>query len=124
MSTEVELLVQMAETLDEEKVGKIAEAYRAAGHPHTMFSMVAAKQAGRHDQACDAMRDVVMNVTIISIVNDYDPLDVDRVLWAGRNAAYAVATEDLIGSFAYSTREYGNLVDPWFAGFHEREGDR
>ena len=117
MSIEVELLVAMTEKLDDEKVAKIADAYRQAGWPKARFSVVAAKNAGRHEEACTAMKDMVMSVTLLGLVNNYSPKDMDMVLWAAKNAGYAMATEDLIGTLAYSTSEYGRLMDPWFAGF-------
>ena len=117
MSIEVELLVAMTDSLTDERVAKIADAYRAAGWPHAMFAVIAAKDAGRHEEACLAMRDMVTSVTMYGLANDYSPRDMDMVMWAARNAGYAMATEDLIGTLAYSSREYGQLIDPWFAGF-------
>lgn len=117
MSLEVELLVAMTESLDEEKIAKIADAYREAQCPHMMFSIVAAKDAGRHEEACVASKDMALSVTLLGLVGDYNPRDMDMVLWAAKNAGYAMATEDLIGTLAYSTTEYGRLIDPWFAGF-------
>ena len=117
MSIEVELLVAMADTLTDERVARIADAYRAAGLPHARFSVIAAQQAGRHSEACAAMRDMATSVSLIGLVNDCDPRDISLVVWAAKNAGYAMATEDLIGTFAYSSTEYGKLIDPWFAGF-------
>jgi hypothetical protein len=117
MSIDVELLIAMTEHLDDEKVAKIADAYREAGWPHARYSVIAAKQAGRHEEACVAMSDMVTSITLIGLANDYNPRDMDMVLWAARNAGYAMATEDLIGTLAYSSSEYGRLIDPWFAGF-------
>ena len=103
MNIDVELLVAMADSLTEEKVVKIADAYRAAGHPHARFAVIAAKVAGRHEQACNAMQDVASSVSIFGITYDYHPRDVDMAVWAAREAAYAIATQDLMGTFAYST---------------------
>lgn len=120
MSIDVELLVQMTESLDDEKVAKIADAYRSAGWPKAHFSVIAAKKAGRHEEACTAMKDMVMSVTFRGLVGNYSPRDMDMVIWAAKNAGYAMATEDLIGTLAYSTSEYGRLIDPWFAGFSDQ----
>ena len=117
MSVDVELLVSMTDSLTEERVAKIADAYRSAGWPHARFAVIAARHAGRHEQACSAMSDMVTSVTIYGLANDYSPRDMDMVLWAARNAGYAMATADLIGTLAYSSSEYGQLMDPWFAGF-------
>ena len=108
MSIEVELLVAMTDSLTDERVAKIADAYRAAGWPHAMFAVIAAKEAGRHEEACLAMRDMVTSVTMYGLANDYSPRDMNMVLWAARNAGYAMATEDLIGTLAYSRESTAN----------------
>lgn len=120
MSEEVLALVAMTDMLDEERIVKIADAYRAASLPHARFALAAAKRAGRHEQACEAMKDAVAGVSLFGMLSDCDPRDVDLAAWAARNAGYALATEDLIGTMAYSTSEYSALVDPWFAGFADQ----
>lgn len=119
MTEGVERLVAMAHMLDAERVSKIAEAYRRRGRPHAMFAFVAAKKAGRSTEVSTAMREMSMMVNLAGIVRGYDPDDIEAVAWAARNAGVAVATEDLIGLLAYSTKEYGDLIDPWFAGFSD-----
>jgi hypothetical protein len=117
MSVEIELLIAMADNMTAERAAKIADAYRKAGFPHAMFAHVAAKVAGRQVSASTAARDMRTSVTMYAILHDFHPRDVDAAVWAATNAAYAMATEDLIGTSGYSSTEYGRLIDPWFAGF-------
>jgi hypothetical protein len=125
MSLEVELLIAMADNLSAAQASRIADAYRQAGCPHAMFAHVAAKGAGRQVSASIAARDMRTSVTMYAILHDFHPRDVEPTVWAATNAAYAMATEDLIGTLGYSSTEYGRLMDPWFAGFaDDREKER
>ena len=117
MEEQVERLVAMTHQLTPERVKAIAEAYRRAGFPHGTHSVTVARLEGRMSQVTEAMRGMSFGVQMWGMLNAADPHDIADAVQAAKNAGVALATEDLIGRLAYSTREYGRLVDPWFAGF-------
>jgi len=110
-------LLETVDLLDESRIAAIAVAYREQGRPHQTFAWAAASAAGREKEVGEAANDMTKQVQIYGIAYTGDPEDVRLVAWAGNNAGLGVATEDLIGSTAYSWVEYARLVDPWFAGF-------
>lgn len=119
LAEHVKALVAMTDMLTEDRVVRIADAYRAAGLPHIQFARVAAKRMDRHTEATAAMRDVSVGVNIFAMLNDSDRRDLTFVTWAAKNVGYAAATEDLIGVLGYSIHEYARLTDPWYAGFRD-----
>lgn len=124
MEEGIERLLDMVDELTPERVFTIETAYMAAGFPHPKYAITAARQAGRLEEVTAVLRRMAFNVQMYGLLND---VDTSGIVEAAKNAGVALATEDLIGKVAYSTREYGLLVDPWFKGFAdlpigEREG--
>ena len=109
-------LVAMVDELTEERVFAISVAYAAAGFPHPKYAITAAKLDGRMGDVTSALRRMAFAVQMWGLLND---VDVSGVIEAAKNAGVGAATWDLIGKTAYSVREYGQLVDPWFKGFTE-----
>lgn len=109
----------MVGMLTAERFRLIADAWDAYGRPHAIHAMTAAKKAGRMIEVCEAMKEISTSVSLVSILNDWDRADTEKVVWAARNASVALATEDLLGTVAYSTREYNHLMNPWIEGFKD-----
>lgn len=119
MTEDVERLLALVAMLDAERFSLIADAWDAYGRPHAIHAMTAAKRAGRMVEVCEAMKEMSMSVSLVAILNDWSRADTEKVVWAARNAGVAAATEDLLGTVAYSTREYNTLMNPWIAGFRD-----
>lgn len=119
MSDAVEGLVAMVDSLDGERLHKIASAYRDRGRPQPNFSLIAAKHDGRSSAVSNAMKAMSMNLHLRGILEDWDQWEIETAAWAARNAGVALATEDLIGNLGYSSGEYGKLIDPWMSGFDD-----
>lgn len=108
-------LVNMVDDLTPERIFAIETAYAAAGFPHPKYAITAARQAGRLGEVTTALRRMAFSVQMYGLLND---VDTRGIVEAAKNVGVGLMTEDLIGKTAYSVREYGQLVDPWFKGFH------
>jgi hypothetical protein len=112
-----ERMDSMIDALDEQRLERIEVAYMAAGFPHPKYAITASRVAGRLVDVTSLMAQVTMSVTMHCLANGLDMAKADTVAKAAKYAALALATEDLLGTVAYSTKEYGTLIDPWFKGF-------
>lgn len=115
--TPVERLVAMADGLNSERIATIASTFRTAGRPTPHGARIAATMAGRGTEAFEARKEVAVAAMLYGVMYECDADDLRLVTQAAGNAGIALATEDLIGRFGYTMREYTTLVTPWFAGF-------
>lgn len=123
LSAQVARLVAMTDRLDDRRIAVIAQAFREEGYPLARFSEIAARASGRQMQAHEARKDMAVGVMAHALANDSDPVDTQLAARAAGNAGLALATEDLIGTYAYTTHEYAKLVRPWFVAFDIIEGE-
>lgn len=121
LSEQVERLVASVDDLDADKIWLIARAYEARKRPTPNWSLKAANRAGRAGETHEAQKDMFVSVHARGIASEFDERDIGLVAHAAGNAGVALATEDLIGTMGYYTREYAALVEPWFAGFPPTE---
>jgi hypothetical protein len=110
-------LVAMADRLDHERIHLIAEAFRGAGRPTPHGARIAASMAGRGSEAFEARKEVAVAAMVFGVVHLCNEDDLRLASQAAGNAGIALATEDLIGHYGYTMREYTALITPWFAGF-------
>lgn len=124
LSAQVGRLVAMADLLDEDRIMVIAQAFREEGYPLARFSEIAARASGRRMQVHEARKDMAVSVMSYALANDSDPVNTQLAARAAGNAGIALATEDLIGTYAYTSHEYAKLIKPWFAAFPMEEGEQ
>jgi hypothetical protein len=109
-------LILATDHMTAEQMHAVAEAYNRWGRPVASFSEVAAKKAGRWAEVHLARKDMALTVVALGLTMSAEWDDVRLATHAAGNAGLALATEDLIGTMGYTSREYGRLVGPWFDG--------
>ena len=123
LSSQVARLVATTDKLTNERFSTIAEAFQEAGWPVAKQSMLAAEKADRWIPVHTARKDMAMSVIAFGLATGADEVRLNLVMRAAGNAGVALATEDLIGTLGYTSREYHDLVRPWLAGFPMDEGE-
>jgi hypothetical protein len=124
LTEQVEGLIRMTDMLTGDRIDAIVDAFHDKGRPVARFSEFAARRADRWAQTHAARQDMALGVVAFGLTIDADGTKLTLAMRAAGNAGLGMATEDLIGTMGYTSREYASLVDPWFAGFPDVEGEQ
>lgn len=115
MSKEIEKAVSLGDSLTDEAMQKIMDAYVERGADDGRYAWRAAREAGREAQVAAAAGAMAREIEVNGFSRPKGLIIITSR--AAFDAGVALGTKDLIGVAFYGKSDYDRLLYPWRAAF-------